>query len=65
MEWNESVLNRISGYMDHLIKEVTEIHLNTNNFNRGSGFILKMGQIFGNQYAKQQNQAGGILDPAH
>jgi len=26
--------------MDHLIKEVTEIHLITYNFNRGSGFTL-------------------------
>jgi hypothetical protein len=35
-----SLLKRISGYVDPLIMEVTEIHLNTNNFNRGSGFIL-------------------------
>jgi hypothetical protein len=35
-----SVFNRTSGYVDCLINEPTEIHLNKNNFNRDSGFIL-------------------------
>ena len=35
-----STFNRTSGYVDSLVKEATEIHLNKNNFNRDSRFIL-------------------------
>jgi hypothetical protein len=35
-----SVLDRTSGYVDRLVKEAIEVHLNKNNFNRDSGFIL-------------------------
>jgi hypothetical protein len=34
-----SVLNKTSGYLDHLVMEAIEIHLKK-NFNRESGFIL-------------------------
>jgi hypothetical protein len=34
------IFDRTSGYVDCLVKEATEIHLNKNNFNRDSGFIL-------------------------
>jgi hypothetical protein len=37
---NVSVLDRASGYMDHLVKEAIQIRLNYNNFNRDSGFTL-------------------------
>ena len=35
-----SALNKMSGYLDNLVKEAIEIHLKKNNFNRDSGFIL-------------------------
>lgn len=35
-----SILDRTSGYVDCLVKEANEIHLNKNNFNRDGGFIL-------------------------
>jgi hypothetical protein len=35
-----SVSDRTTGYMDRFIKEATEIQLNTENFNRGSGFTI-------------------------
>jgi hypothetical protein len=35
-----SIFNRTSGYVDHLVNEATEIHLNKNILNRESGFIL-------------------------
>jgi hypothetical protein len=52
--------------MDHLIKEVTEVHLNTNNFKSGSGFILIWDWYFINDmFIKRQEQAGRALDPVH
>lgn len=38
-----SALNKISGYLDQLVKEAIEIHLKKNNFNRDSGFKLSQG----------------------
>lgn len=35
-----SVLNKTSGYLDHLVKEAIEICLKKKNFNRDCGFIL-------------------------
>jgi hypothetical protein len=35
-----SVLDKTTGYMDRLVKEATEIQLNTGNFNRDGGFML-------------------------
>jgi hypothetical protein len=35
-----SVLDRASGYMDRLVKEVIQIRLNKNNINRDNGFTL-------------------------
>jgi hypothetical protein len=35
-----SVLDRASGYMDHLIKEAIKMKLNYENFNRNSGFTV-------------------------
>jgi hypothetical protein len=35
-----SIFNRTSGYVDCLVKEAIEIHLNKNNFNRDCGFML-------------------------
>jgi hypothetical protein len=37
---NISVLERVSGYMDHLVKEAIQIRINCKNFNRDSGFTL-------------------------
>jgi hypothetical protein len=37
---NISVLDRASGYMDHLIKKTIEIRVNYETFNRDSGFTL-------------------------
>jgi hypothetical protein len=37
---NVSVLDRASGYMDHLVKEAIQIRLNHKNFNRDNGFTL-------------------------
>jgi hypothetical protein len=34
------VLDRASGYIDHLIKEAIQTRLNYKNFNRDSGFTL-------------------------
>jgi hypothetical protein len=35
-----SVLDKMTGYMDCLVKEAIEIRLNTGNFNREGGFML-------------------------
>jgi hypothetical protein len=35
-----SVLDKTTGYMDCLVKEATEIHLNTGKFNRDGSFML-------------------------
>jgi hypothetical protein len=35
-----SILDKATGYMDHMIKKATEIRLHPNNFNRGLGFTL-------------------------
>jgi hypothetical protein len=37
---NVSVLDRASGYMDHLIKEAIQVRINQNNINRDNGFTL-------------------------
>jgi hypothetical protein len=37
---NVSVLDRASGYVDHLVKEAIQIRLNQNNFNRDNSFTL-------------------------
>jgi hypothetical protein len=37
---NTSVLGNAKGYMDHLMKEATEIWLYPSNFNRDRGFIF-------------------------
>jgi hypothetical protein len=37
---NISLLDRASGYMDHLVKEAIQIRLNYRNLNRDSGFTL-------------------------
>jgi hypothetical protein len=34
-----SVLDKTTGYMDCIVKEATEIQLNTGNFNRDNGFM--------------------------
>lgn len=34
------ILARMTCYMDHLVKEATEIYLSTSNFNRDTGFHL-------------------------
>jgi hypothetical protein len=41
MPSSTSILDRAAGYMDHLIKEATDIRLNFNNFNRECGFRLR------------------------
>jgi hypothetical protein len=40
IDFNVSVLDRASGYMDCLIKEAIQIRLNHKNFNRDNGFTL-------------------------
>jgi hypothetical protein len=41
IDFNVSVLDRASGYMDHLVKEAIQIRLNQKNFNRDNGFTLR------------------------
>jgi hypothetical protein len=55
-----SVLDKTAGYMDHLMKESTEIRLNTRNFNRGGGFMFSQAwnpvmNMLSNQKAGQNN----------
>jgi hypothetical protein len=40
IDFNVSVLDRASGYMDRLVKEAIQIRLNHKNFNRDHGFTL-------------------------
>jgi hypothetical protein len=40
IDFNVSVLDRASGYMDRLVKEAIQIRLNQNNINRDNGFTL-------------------------
>jgi hypothetical protein len=40
IDFNESILDRASGYMDRLVKEAIQIRLNQKNFNRDRGFKL-------------------------
>jgi hypothetical protein len=35
-----SVLDKVTGYMDRIVKETIEIRLNTANINRDGGFML-------------------------
>jgi hypothetical protein len=35
-----SILDKATGYMDHMIKEAIEIRLHPRNFNRDRGFTL-------------------------
>jgi hypothetical protein len=37
---NISILDKATGYMDHVIKEATEIRLQPKNFNRDGGFTF-------------------------
>jgi hypothetical protein len=39
-ERSTSILDRTSGYLERLVKEASDIHLNKNNFYRDGGFIL-------------------------
>jgi hypothetical protein len=40
IDFNISVLDRASGYMDRLVNEAIQIRLNQNNINRDNGFTL-------------------------
>jgi hypothetical protein len=40
IDFNVSVLDRASGYMDRLVKEVIQIRLKHKNFNKDNGFTL-------------------------
>jgi hypothetical protein len=62
-----SVLDRTSGYVDRLLKETTDIHLNKNNVCTGGGFILNQA---GSPTTitlpnKKQDQTEQVLDSAH
>jgi hypothetical protein len=37
---NIMILEKVTGYMDYLVKEAIEIRLHPNNFNRDRGFTL-------------------------
>jgi hypothetical protein len=39
-DFNVSVVDRASGYIDRLVKEAIQIRLNQNNFNRDNGFTV-------------------------
>jgi hypothetical protein len=59
-----SVLDKTTGYMERIVKEATEIRLNTRNFNRDGGFILSRAwypviNMLSNQ------KAGQALDSTH
>jgi hypothetical protein len=37
---NITILEKVTGFMDRLVKEAMEIHLHPNNFNRDGDFTL-------------------------
>jgi hypothetical protein len=37
---NITILDKVTGYMDRIVKEAIEIRLHPNNFNRDRGFTL-------------------------
>jgi hypothetical protein len=64
---NVSVLDRASGYMDHLIKEAIQIRLNQNNINRDNGFTLSWAWNPVTKLLSTQNLDPGkaVIEPAH
>jgi hypothetical protein len=70
---NIMILEKETGYMDHLVKEATEIHLHPNNFNRDGGFTLSrawypvtnMLKQDGKTPLRKQGQTLQVLDSTH
>ena len=67
MGYCTSILDRTSGYLQHLVKEATDIHLNRKTFYRDCGFILSQAwsSITSMLPNKKQDQTEQVLDSAH
>jgi hypothetical protein len=69
---NITILEKVTRYMDHLVKEAIEIRLHPNNFNSDGGFNLSRAWQPVTNMLKQswkpiskQGQATQALDSAH
>jgi hypothetical protein len=69
---NITILEKVTGYMDRLVKEAIEIRLHPNNFNRDGGFNLSRAWQSVTNMLKQsggpiskQGQTMQALDFAH
>jgi hypothetical protein len=69
---NITILDKVTGYMDHIVKEAIEIPLHPSNFNRDGGFNLSQAcQPVTNmlkqsdQPVSKQDQAKQALDSSH
>jgi hypothetical protein len=62
-----TILNRISGYLDCLVKEAIKIHFNKNNFNTDGSFMLSQAwsPLTNTLLNRKHNQAEQVLNPAH
>jgi hypothetical protein len=48
--------------LNHLVKEATELRLNTENFNRGGGFTLNLAWYPGTNFLSNQKAGPGRED---
>jgi excinuclease UvrABC helicase subunit UvrB len=69
---NITILEKVTGYMNHIVKEAIERRLHPNNFNRDRGFNLSLAWQPVTNMLKQsdeqiskQGQATQALDSAH
>jgi hypothetical protein len=66
INFNVSVLDRASGYMDRLVKEAIQIRLNQKNFNRDYGFTLSRAWNPVTKLLKHYTEPGkAAIEPAH
>jgi len=56
------MLDRATGYMDCLVKEAIKIQLNTENFNRDSGFTLRQAWYPATNMLSNQKAGPGRVD---
>jgi hypothetical protein len=72
IDFNITILENVTGYMDRLVKEAIEICLHPNNFNRDGGFtssrawqpVTNMLKQSGEPISKE-GQTTQVLDSAH
>jgi hypothetical protein len=73
IDFNIVILEKVTGYMDRLVKEAIEICLHPNNFNRDRGFtfcqawypVTYMLKQSGKTPIRKQSQTFQALDSAH